>query len=237
MRRAALRRALPIGAAVAVYGVSYGVLAVTAGLSPTLATLSSLLVLAGGSQFAFVGVLLAGGTPLAGVAGGLLLNLRFVPFGMAIARHLPPDGRSRRWLDSYLVVDEAVAVGLDAPPEEVAYRFRVTGWTVTVAWILATALGAFGGQFLGDPERLGLDAAFPAGFLALLAPWLRTRAGQVAAATGAMIAVALTPVTAPGVPIVAAALGAVVALRWQPSHGTSADGQDPSAEHEEDPWP
>lgn len=203
--------ALPVAGAVAAYGLSYGVLAVAAGLPPWLATLSSVVVLAGGSQFAFVGVIAAGGSPLAGALGGLLLNVRYLAFGVAIAPSLPTSRLARRFLDSYLVVDESVALALSGPPGEVARRFRIVGLSVVVAWIVATAIGAYAGQLLADPQRLGLDAAFPAGFLALLAPWLREPAGRTAAVTGVVLALSLTPVAPPGVPILAAALGAVIA--------------------------
>ncbi len=231
--------AIPIAAAVAAYGLSYGVLAVAAGLSPAVAVASSILVLAGGSQFAFVGVLALGGNSLAGAISGLLLNIRYLAFGLAIARVLPGGALPRRAVDSYLVVDESVAIALgQAGPEPrdpaararwaalATRRFRVVGWSVVTGWIGATALGAYGGQLIADPEVLGLDAAFPAGFLALLAPWLRTRRGQVAAGVGAVLALGLTPVAPPGVPIIAAALGGVVAMLVpvQPVTSMPADG-------------
>jgi predicted branched-subunit amino acid permease len=216
--------AIPVGLAVGAYGLSYGVLAVAAGLSPLTATVSSLIVLAGGSQFAFVGVLAAGGNPLAGAMGGLLLNLRYLAFGFAIAPHLPPGPTWRRALDGYLVVDESVALALAGPVDQIGRRFRVVGGTVVTAWIGATALGAFGGRLLGDPAALGLDAAFPAGFLALLAPWLRQRRGRVAAAVGVLLALVLTPITPPGVPILAAGLGALVALRLPAEPAVDAAG-------------
>ena len=218
------RRALALGAALGVFGLSYGVLAVAAGLPPWLTVLSSLLVLAGGAQFAFVAVIAAGGAPLAGVVSGLLLNLRFIPFGVALAANLPPAPLARRLLDGYLLVDESVALGLSGPPAGTAYRFRLGGWMVVVTWVLGTALGAYGGQLV-DPERFGLDAAFPAGFLALLAPWLRTRAGQVSAAAGVGLALLLTPITPPGVPIVAAGLGAFAGL-WLFPERAAAGGTD-----------
>jgi predicted branched-subunit amino acid permease len=210
--------AVTVAGAVGAYGLSYGVLATAAGLSPLVATLSSLLVLAGGSQFAFVAVLAAGGNPMTGAVGGLLLNVRYAAFGLAISQVVPRAPLPRRAVDAYLVVDESVALALGAagrgePRDEVAARFRLIGWAVTCSWIGLTALGAYGGQLLGDPERLGLDAAFPAGFLALLAPWLRSPAGRRSAAAGALLAVALTPFTPPGVPLLAAALGAIAGLR------------------------
>ena len=220
--------AVPVALAVGAYGLSYGVLAVAAGLSPAVATLSSLIVLAGGSQFAFVGVLALGGNPFAGAVSGLLLNVRYVAFGLAIARALPGGSIGRRAMDSYLIVDESVALALGkagpAPRDpaarqrwsgEVVRRFRVVGWSVVSAWILTTAAGAYGGQLIADPAALGLDAAFPAGFLALLAPWLRTPRGRAAAAIGVVLALGLTPVAPPGVPIIAASLGGIVAL-WLP---------------------
>lgn len=229
-----LSQAIPVGLAVGAYGLSYGVLAVGAGVSPLLTTLSSVLVLAGGSQFAFVGVLAAGGNPMAGALGGLLLNLRYLAFGLAIAPHLPPGRLRRRATDAYLIVDESVALGLSAPPGQVARRFRIIGLSVVTAWIGSTALGAYGGRLLGDPEVYGLDAAFPAGFLALLAPWLRTRPGRVAALVGTGLAIGLTPIAPPGVPIIVAALGAVVALGCAPSTGTPADrGAEPGAGQEQ----
>jgi predicted branched-subunit amino acid permease len=219
---------LAIGAAVGAYGLSYGVLATAAGLSPLVATLSSLLVLAGGSQFAFVAVLAAGGNPLTGAVGGLLLNLRYAVFGLAVAQALPRGPLPRRLADAYLVVDESVALALGAAargasPTVVTRTFRRIGLAVSVAWIGMTGLGAFGGQLIGDPRALGLDAAFPAGFLALLAPWLRTPPARRAAVAGALLAVALTPLTPPGVPIIAAALGALAGLVGRPS-GTAAPG-------------
>ncbi len=201
-----------MGAAVGAYGLSYGVLAVSAGLSPLLATLSSVLVLAGGSQFAFVGVVAAGGSPMLGAASGLLLNVRYLAFGFAIAPHLTRRRPLRTAIDGYLVVDESVALALAGPEQDAARRFRLSGWTVVTAWIGATAVGAYGGQFIGDLRTLGLDAAFPAGFLALLAPWLRSTSGRVAAGLGAVGAVLLTPVTPPGVPVIVAALAAFLAL-------------------------
>lgn len=209
--------ALAVAAAVAAYGLSYGVLAVAAGLSPAWATASSVLVLAGGSQFAFVAVLAAGGNPFAGAVGGLLLNVRYLAFGLSIAQALPRGPLPRRLLDAYRVVDESVALALaagpDAPADEVARRFRRVGWAVVVAWIGATAVGAFGGALLGDPRTLGLDAAFPAGFVALLAPWLRDPAGRRTAALGAVLAVAATPLLPPGLPLLVAGLG--VAAGWR----------------------
>lgn len=221
--------ALAVGAAVGAYGLSYGVLATAAGLSPAWATLSSVLVLAGGSQFAFVAVLAAGGSPWAGAAGGLLLNVRYLAFGISIAQALPRGPLPRRLTDAYQVVDESVALALAVRAEggdhrAVARRFRRVGLAVVVAWIGATALGAYGGAQLGDPRALGLDAAFPAGFLALLAPWLRHPAGRRTAALGALLAVALTPVLPPGLPLLLAGLAVLAGWRARGADPVDHDG-------------
>lgn len=209
-----LRDTLVLASAVGVFGVSFGALAVAAGLSPAMACAMSALVFAGGSQFAAVGVVAAGGSPAAAVASGLLLNARYVAFGLAVAPRLS-SGRGGRALAAHLVIDESSAVALREPDDHGARRaFWATGLAVFVLWNAGTALGALAGEAIGDPAALGLDAAFPAGFLALLAPLLRDASSRAAALGGVAIAVALLPVAPPGVPVLAAA-GGVVAGLWR----------------------
>jgi 4-azaleucine resistance transporter AzlC len=207
-----VREALVVGAAVGLFGVSFGVLAVASGLSPAIACGLSLLVFAGGSQFAAVGVLASGGSPAAAVASGLLLNARYVAFGLAVAPRL--RGRLlRRAAASHLLIDESSALALARDDDAAADRaFWWTGAAVFVLWNAGTAAGALAGAALGDPKALGLDAAFPAGFLALLAPLLRTHRARVTAAVGAMVAVALVPFAPPGVPVLASVGGVLAGL-------------------------
>ena len=206
--------AVTLAVAVGVFGVSYGVLAVSAGLDAVMASASSVLVFGGGSQFAAVAVLAAGGTPVAAVAAGLLLNVRYAAFGVALARRLPPGSLLRRMVAAHLVIDESAAMGLASTDKrESARLFWLTGAACFVSWNVGTLVGALAGGALGEPERWGLDVAFAAGFLALLAPRLRDRAGRAAALGGALIAVALFPVLPPGGSIIAAAAGALLGLR------------------------
>lgn len=194
------------------FGVSFGVLAVATGLSWPMACAMSLFVFGGGSQFAALGVVAAGGTPAAAVAAGLLLNTRYAPFGLAIAPALR-GGVAKRLLAAHMVIDESSAMGLgQTDPRRREQAFWVTGIAVFVLWNAGTALGALAGQALGDPKALGLDAAFPAGFLALLGPLIRTPAARRAAAAGAVTAVVLVPLTPPGVPVFVAAVAALVGL-------------------------
>jgi len=204
-----LRQALVLGVAVGAFGVSFGVLAVAAGLSWAMACAMSLLVFAGGSQFAAVAVVAGGGLPAAAVAAGLLLNARYVPFGMAVAPALR-GGLMRRLVAAQLVIDESSALALAQRDDRDRERaFWLAGSAVFVCWNLGTLVGALAGSAIGDPAAWGLDAAFPAGFLALLAPLLTTPAARRAAAAGALLAVALTPLAPPGVPILVAAAGAL----------------------------
>jgi 4-azaleucine resistance transporter AzlC len=208
-----VRDAAAIGVAVFAFGLSFGVFAVAAGLSPLLTVISSLTVFAGGSQFAFAGVLLAGGNPLAGTAAGLLLNSRLVAFGIATDARADMGHGPRRWLAAQLLTDESAALSLARPPGAEATRaFWWAGASVFAFWNLGTVIGALGGTLVEDPAAWGLDAAFPAGFLALVAPQVRGRPARWrAAVAGGLVAGLLLPVVPPGVPILAAALGVLAA--------------------------
>jgi predicted branched-subunit amino acid permease len=195
-----------------VFGVSFGVLAAENGLSVLKASALSLLVFAGGSQFAAVG--LAGvGNQTAGVVAGLLLNTRLAAFGV-LAAPLVAGPWWKRLLGAQLVTDEATALAMEHEDRALSrYAFWWSGIALFVAWNIVTILGATVGDVLGDPETIGLDAAFPAVFIALLAPRLRDPAARRAALGGAAIAIALTPLVPAGVPVLAAAAAVVLAGR------------------------
>jgi 4-azaleucine resistance transporter AzlC len=206
-------RALAVGVATGLYGVSFGVLAVSAGLSVAQACAMSLLVFTGASQFAVVGVLGAGGALAAGIVNALLLGARNAAYGLVVA---PLLGRSRlrRLLGAQLVIDETTAMAqAQADPERARAAFWATGLAVYGCWNAGTLLGALAGAGIADPAALGLDAMFPAAFLALLAPQLRRPGAPAAALAGTALALALVPVAPPGVPVLAAAAGVLVGLR------------------------
>jgi 4-azaleucine resistance transporter AzlC len=210
--RPILRDALAIGLATGVYAISYGVLAIAAGLSVAQTCAMSALVFTGASQFAVVGVLGAGGGLLAALAPALVLAARNAVYGLALVPVLR-GRRGARALQAQLVIDESTAMARAQDDPRAAHRaFLATGLSVFVFWNLGTLLGALAGGGLGDPRALGLDAMFPAAFLALLAPQLRRPGAPVAAMGGALIAVALVPVAPAGVPIIAAALGVLPAM-------------------------
>jgi 4-azaleucine resistance transporter AzlC len=203
---------LAIGFAVGVFGVTFGVLAVSAGLTALQAQAMSLLVFTGASQFAAVGVIDSGGTPAAALGSALLLAARNGMYGLALSRKVR-GGRLKRLLAAQLVIDESAAMASAQPePDRAERAFLLTGLSVFVFWNLGTLLGAVGGNAIGDPETYGLDAAFPAGFVALMAPHLRTRPGLVAALTGGAVAIATVPLLPAGAPILVAAVAVIPAF-------------------------
>jgi 4-azaleucine resistance transporter AzlC len=210
--RAGARAVLPLTIAVFAFAFSYGVLARAAGMGSIAPVVASAITFAGSAQFAVASVLEASGGVAAAVAAGLLLNARYAPMSVVAA----PGFRGtwlRRLLTSQLIVDESWALAARrGSPFDLSFMLGA-GAVLYPSWVAATALGVFVGDVLGDPERLGLDAAFPALFLALLVPMLRSRQAVAAALLGGLIALALTPLAAPGVPIVAASLACLVGLR------------------------
>ena len=210
---ASLLLALAVGA----YAVSFGVLAVQAGLTTAQTCAMSLLVFTGASQFAAVGVISSGGSPYAALGSALLLAARNTVYGLAMSRVLP-EGRLRRLVASHFVLDESTAMALaQREPRRRVEAFWATGVGIYVFWNLGTLLGAVVGDRLSDPAALGLDAAFPAGFVALLVPHLRKPGGRTAGVLGAAIALASTPVLPAGAPILLATLAVLVGLRREPA--------------------
>ncbi len=211
LRRGAIT-AIPLAIAVGLFGVSFGVLsATTGGMGALPAIVMSVTTFAGSAQFAAASVVSAGGAPAAAIAAALLLNARYLPIGVSVARFLP-GGPLRRLLAAQLVVDESWAIAAEGGGRFDPHRLVGAGVVLWLAWVAGTIVGVLGGEALGDPAALGLDAAFPALFLALLAPQLRDRRAVAAAGLGAAIALALVPFSPAGVPIIAAAAAALIGL-------------------------
>jgi 4-azaleucine resistance transporter AzlC len=192
-------------------GMSFGVLAEPV-MGAAAAIAMSILVFAGAAQFASVSILAAGGGLASAVSAGLLVNARFRPMGLAVAPALR-GGPLRRAAEGQAMVDASWALANRG--DGTFDRDVMLGATIpqAAAWWTGTAIGALGGALLGDPATLGLDAMFPAFYLALLAEEMRDRAALSSALLGAAIALALVPFTPPGIPVVAAAGGALLGLR------------------------
>ncbi|PFG42793.1 putative branched-subunit amino acid permease [Isoptericola jiangsuensis] len=218
---AAARQGLSVAVATGLYGVSFGALAVVAGLSVAQTAALSLLLFSGGSQFAVVGVVAAGGSPVAAIATSTLLGARNTLYGAVVAPLLDVRGW-RRVAAAQLTIDESTAVAVaQRDPAAVRTGFWVTGIGVFVLWNVFTLVGALAGDALGDPRAWGLDAAAAAAFLALVWPRLSGRLAQGVAALAAAVSLALVPVAPAGVPVLAAAAAAVVVGLVTSGPGTS----------------
>lgn len=207
--------------AVGVIGISYGATAVSAGFPVWLPILLGCVVLAGSSEFLFIGIVAAGGSPIAAVLAGLLVNARHVPYGLSI-----PDAVGTGWrrpLGVHLMNDESVAMTIAQPD---AHRRRaaywITGAGVLLAWPGGAAIGALIGSVVTDTSVLGLDAMFPAVLLALVLPALRDRTTLAAVCAGTAIALITTPFLPTGLPVLLALSGVLVAAREKPEPATTA---------------
>lgn len=177
----------------------------------------SAVVFAGSSQFAATAVLAAGGDAATAVSAGLLLNLRYVPMGIALAPSLPGRALSRAAVGQALIDASWAMANLGRGRFDPSFMVGATAPSYP-AWVAGTAVGVLAGDAIGDPDRLGLDALFPAFFLALLFTG-ELRGGRrawVAAAMGAAIALALLDFAPPGVPVIAASLAALIGLLGSP---------------------
>jgi 4-azaleucine resistance transporter AzlC len=207
-----VRNVSPIALTAFVTGASFGAIAVAAHISVWLVCAMSLLVFAGGSQFTVVGIVAAGGSPIAAIVAGLLLNARHLPFGLAMGDVLG-NKLGARIVGSHILIDESVAFAMaQGDRKRAKAAFWTCGAALFLTWNTGTLVGALIGQVIGDPNRFGLDAAFPAAMLALILPALKDRITLRVALLGAAIAVATTPFLPPGIPVVLAALGVVAAL-------------------------
>lgn len=197
--------------AVWLFGLSYGAIAVTDGLPAWLPAAASLLVIAGSSELLFVGVVAAGGSPIAAALAGLLVNARHLPYGLALPDGLLGGGW-RRLLGTHLMNDESVVFALAAPDAaSQRKRYWECGLGCLIAWPSGAILGALAGSFIHTTNALGLDAVFPAVILALIFPQLRDARTRLIAIAGAGIALATAPLLPAGVPVLLALAAVPVA--------------------------
>jgi 4-azaleucine resistance transporter AzlC len=210
--RRGLRAGVPFAIASGLAAVSFGVLAKDAGFGTVAAIVMSAIVFAGSAQFTAVAILTGGGTAGAAIAAAALMNSRFLPMGLALGPSLPGRAATRA-LQGQTVVDASWALANQGDGS--FDRWFLFGATSVqyATWVGGTVLGAFGGSVLGDPDRLGLDAIYPAFFLALLLAEARDGRTRGVAAAGALIALALVPIAPAGVPVLVASVAALAGLR------------------------
>lgn len=195
--------------AVGVVGVSYGSLAMAYGFPLWLPLVLSVFVLAGASEFMFIGIVASGGHPLAAAAAGLLVNARHIPFGVAVRELV--GKRAAAVLGSHIMNDESVVFSLaQATHEQRKAAFWLCGLGVALVWPLGALIGSAIGTLLPSPEAIGLDAVFPAILLALVIPALKNRTTLIRATSGAAISLAAVPFAPVGLPVLLSLLGVVM---------------------------
>jgi 4-azaleucine resistance transporter AzlC len=207
-----VRAALAVAATVWFFGASFGLVARTAGMGVLPPLVMSATTFAGSAQFAVTSILDAAGGAVAAITAAVLLNARYAPISISVAP-LFRGPRLKRLLESQLIVDESWALSSRGGGRFDRRILLGAGLLLYLAWLSGTAVGVLAGDALGDPKALGLDGAFPALFLALLAPQLRAPRALPAALLGGAIALALIPVAPPGTPIVAASVACLLGLR------------------------
>jgi predicted branched-subunit amino acid permease len=211
-KAAARRQGVSIGIAAGAYGISFGALAVTAGLQVWQACALSLLMFTSASEFSFIGVMSSGGSPVAAIATSALVGIRHASYGALLAPYLRPLRGWRLFLAAQVTLDESAAAALARHHHKSGRAgFWAAGISVYVTWNIATLAGALAGARIGHPTAWGLDAAAPAAFLGLLWTHLEKPNAKVAAVVAVGATLALTPVLPAGVAMLAAALLAVIA--------------------------
>lgn len=192
--------------AVGVVGMSYGSLAMAYGFPVWVPFLLSITVLAGASEFMFIGIVASGGNPLAAAAAGLLVNARHVPCGVTVRELVGKRGLS--FLGCHIMNDESVVFGLSQKtPEQRKAAYWLCGLGVAIVWPLGTLLGTMVGKLLPDLETIGLDAVFPAILLALVVPAFKNRTTLIRACSGAALSLAAVPFAPVGLPVLLSLLG------------------------------
>jgi predicted branched-subunit amino acid permease len=228
VRTAVLRNAAGIGIATGAYALSFGAVSTAAGLSVLQTCVLSLAMFTGASQYALVGVVGSGGGAVTAAATAVLLGTRNTFYGLRLASLLGVRG-PRRAVAAQLVIDESTAMSLSHDSDRAnRLGFWATGVSVYVLWNLGTLIGALVAHALSNPRAVGLDAAAPAAFLALLAPRVRTRSALGVAVVAAAIAMASVPLLPVGGPVLVAALVAIVVGAATAGHG-AADPEVPPA--------
>ena len=208
-RRAIIRATAGIGVYAGAFGLTFGAVATASGLSTIQTVAMSAVMFTGASQFALVGIVAVGGAPLAALSAALLLGLRNAFYGVPVARLLRPRGLRRLWT-AHFVIDETTAMAVaQRNPQAGRYAFWATGITLFTLWNLGTLAGALIGRGI-DTSALGLDAAAPAIFLALLWPQLSRARGLTVALGAVIVSLSLVTVVPAGIPIIAAAAVAIL---------------------------
>lgn len=198
--------------AAGIFGLSFGAVGVSGGASPTMLVVMSLVVYGPSSQFGTLSVLIIGGGAPAAVASGLMLNARLFAMALMISSRLQIKPMLR-FLAAHLVIDASVLLSVSmTDPRSLRRMYFEAGLGVWTLWVFGTFMGTLLAARLGDMDRFGVDVAVPAMFLALIVPLLTDRRAWISAISGGIIALALTPLLPPGLPVLLASSGCFVGM-------------------------
>lgn len=193
-------------------GVTVNVLVLERVGSEAKTVVAALAVNSATSELAYLAVRDAGGTIVAALIAGWIVASRFGLLAASLGSRIRV-GRLHRVAAGFQSFDPNVTLAVQrADPAAVVRTFWWATAAMHAGWYLGTFVGVFLGNVIGDAQRLGLDAVFPAALLAIIANLLRQRSGAVAAVVGGGLCAALLPWAPAGVPIILSLVGAVVAL-------------------------
>jgi predicted branched-subunit amino acid permease len=209
--RAGLRAGAPFALAGGLLAASFGVLARDVGMPGWAAVLMSAIVFAGSAQIAALSIIAGGGGLGSAIGAAALMNSRFLPMGIAIGPSLP-GGATARAAQGQAVVDASWAIAADGEGGFDRHAMFGASAIQYATWVTGTVVGVVGGAALGDPRDYGLDAIYPAFFVALLIAEARSGRALGVAAAGALIAFLLVPVAPAGVPVLVASLASLLGL-------------------------
>jgi predicted branched-subunit amino acid permease len=209
--RAGVRAGVPFAIAGGLLAASFGVLARDVGMPGWAAILMSAIVFAGSAQIAALSIIGTGGGLGSAIGAAALMNSRFLPMGIAIGPSLP-GGPAARAAQGQTVVDASWALASDGEGGFDRHVLFGSSAIQYVTWVTGTVVGVVGGSALGDPRDYGLDAIYPAFFVALLIEEARSGRTIGVAAVGALVAFVLIPIAPAGVPVLVASLASLLGL-------------------------
>ena len=191
--RAAISEGWPVLLTTAVVAATYGVIARQSGLTVLEASGSSVVMFAGAAQFATVGLLKDGATPIEIAVSVLLINLRHALMAASLRPLFAGTSLPRRLGLAYILTDEAFAMSIGwfrRGHRDISYyvTFGVGLW---LCWNVGTIAGALFGAGIDRPERYGIDFAITACFIAIVTLSARHRSDVAVALTAALVAAAL----------------------------------------------
>jgi predicted branched-subunit amino acid permease len=196
-------------------GITTQVILLDTGISLTRAWVASAVIYSATSQFAYLAVVQAGGSELAAIVAGWIVASRFGILAVAIARVFQ-RGVAVRAVAAVHAFDINVGLGLQQVDQE---RAKKAFWAATAAmmvgWFTGITAGTLLGDVMGDTERFGIDALFPAALLAIVGNALRSRNGLIAGVSGALICGTLIPFAPAGLPIILSVTGVAAAIGWE----------------------